>query len=84
MTYDGSVMRAYINGVEDTGGDFPYKVSGSIHVSSAETILGQDRAYGAVFGGPKTWSFTGWMDDARLYNRALSAEDVKALVASPR
>ena len=77
-------MRAYINGVEDTGGDFPCKESGPIHISSAETLLGQDRAHGQVFGGPKTWSFTGSMDDARLYNRALNAEDVKTLVASPR
>ncbi len=84
VTYDGAVMRAYINGVEDTGGDFPCKVGGSIHVSSAETLLGQDRAYGPKFGGPQTWSFTGTMDDARLYNRALSAEEVKALVASSR
>lgn len=81
VTYDGAVMRAYINGVEDTGGDFPRKVNGLIHVSSAETLLGQDRAYGPKFGGPKTWSFTGAMDDARLYNRALSASDVKALFA---
>jgi enterochelin esterase-like enzyme len=81
VTYDGAVMRAYINGVEDTGGDFPRKVGGSIHVSSAEMLLGQDRAYGPKFGGPKTWSFTGTIDDARLYNRALSAEDVRALFA---
>ncbi|MEW5979753.1 MAG: LamG domain-containing protein [Acidobacteriota bacterium] len=79
VTYDGAVMRAYINGVEDTGGDFPHKVGGPIHVSNAETLLGQDRAHGQVFGGPQTWSFTGGMDDARIYNRALSAKDIKAL-----
>lgn len=79
VTYDGAVMRAYINGVEDRGGDFPRNVGGPIHLSSAETLLGQDRAYGPRFGGPKTWSFAGTMDDVRLYRRALSDSDVQAL-----
>jgi Concanavalin A-like lectin/glucanases superfamily len=81
VTYDGSVLRAYINGQEDIAGDFPLAVGGPIHLSKAELLIGQDRAHGQVFGGPKTWSWTGLMDDVRLYNRALNAADVAALYA---
>ncbi|MBN1671763.1 MAG: LamG domain-containing protein [Kiritimatiellae bacterium] len=80
VTYDGTAMRAYIDGIESTDADFPHRVSGPIHVADAETLLGQDRAHGQIFGGPATWSLTGCMDDARLYNRALSPADVAALL----
>jgi hypothetical protein len=81
VTYDGSVLRTYIDGQEDLGGDFPLAVGGPIHLSKAELLIGQDRAHGQVFNSPKTWSWNGLMDDVRLYNRALNAADVAALYA---
>lgn len=60
LTYDGSVLRAYMNGVE-VGSQ---SVSGSI-VTSAEPVR---------IGGGTVWGeyFNGRIDEVRIYNRALS------------
>ena len=70
-TYDQSYMRVYINGVEDTGGDLPFALSGNIY------DLGPVTKIGARYTGVGTaYHFTGVIDEVRLYERALSATEV--------
>jgi len=52
-TYDGSYMRVYIDGVEDTGGDFPVDLTGSINVAPASTQIGRCERGGAIFSNQK-------------------------------
>jgi len=70
-TYDGSYMRVYVNGVEDTDGDFPVSLTGSINVAPASTQIGRDEVSGS------SGCFPGSIDSVRIYNRALSAEEVR-------
>jgi len=67
-TYDGSYMRVYIDGVEDTGGDFPVDLTGSINIAPASTQIGRCELGGDIFSGV--------IDEVRIYNRALSAEEI--------
>lgn len=41
-TYDGVNMRVYINGLENTGGDFPKPVSGNLNLSNKSFMIGYD------------------------------------------
>ena len=67
---DNGVLTVYIDGVRDAN-DYEY-TRGSLTANT--TTLG-----GILRGGPCCW-FSGCIDDARLYNYALSAEEVDALV----
>ncbi len=69
--YDGSFLRVYIDGVEDTTADFPYAASANIHESSEGLQIGHD--------SPSGYYFAGSIDDVRIYNRALSATEVMNL-----
>ena len=68
MTYDGSVVKAYLNGTlvgtRSVSGYFP-EVSGGL-------LLGKDPPGSLEY-------YSGAMDDVRIYNRALSAVEVAAL-----
>ena len=66
-THDGSTMRVYINGTEDTGGSFPASVSGNINVSAASTQIGRDAFQGDSF------VFDGLLDEVRISNIARDA-----------
>jgi hypothetical protein len=78
-TYDGTTIRMYKNGVELTnkthayGGDI---VSESTSVSIGGGFNGSGRDV-----GPSEY-FNGQMDDVRIYNRALSADEIAALSKS--
>lgn len=69
MTWDGTTLRCYINGVAG-GTAVP---GGSINTSDTGVIdIGRD-------DGSATRYFNGSMDETRMYNRALSASEVKQL-----
>ncbi len=66
--YDGKRIALYVDGEEKAA----VTASGALAVNNVPVTLGENAASrGRLFGG--------WLDDARLYNRGLSAEEVKAL-----
>lgn len=65
-TYDGTTFKLYVDGVFNTAAASAAPTSNT----SATLQLGA-RAAGLLFGGT--------LDDARIYNRALSAQEVKQL-----
>lgn len=67
--YDGSKMYLYVDGKLDVS----KSVSGSMNVSGSNVYIG---------GGP-TQSFNGLIDDARIYDYGLSANEVKTLYFGP-
>ncbi len=67
-TYDGSVERIYVNGVE-TGNRL---ISGHIVTNDVPLQIGAH-----CLSGDYNW-FKGTIDESRVYNRALSAEEIKA------
>ena len=70
-TYDGAVLRLYVDGVQ-VG---TKNLSGAMPNSSGPLQI----------GGNKVWSewFQGQIDDLRIYNRALSAAEVQADRSTP-
>jgi hypothetical protein len=63
-TYDGSYMRVYVNGVEDTSGDFPKALTGPLHISPESTQIGRDGL------GKTTYIFDGSIDEVQISNSA--------------
>ena len=70
-TYNGSTIRMYVNGELET--------SKSANVEVAANDL--DLHLGSGVDGYR--SFVGGLDDIRIYDRALSAEEVRTLAESP-
>jgi len=72
-TYDGSFVNLYVNGTKEGSG--PQEISGSIVVNP-----------NAFYFGQPADQYTNWMngmiDEVRLYNRALTDDEVKALYDS--
>jgi hypothetical protein len=68
-TYDGSTVRAYVNGQEVHS----YSRSGSLDTD-------QPVAIGYSVTGGATRHFIGQIDDVRVYNRALSSFEVNAIM----
>lgn len=69
-TYNGSAIKVYVNGVEDGS----TAVSGSIYSSTADLFIGRiDPAYAA------NRYFEGKIDEVRIYDKALTAAEVKQL-----
>jgi Concanavalin A-like lectin/glucanases superfamily len=67
-TYDGSMMKIYVNGqIENST-----PAAGNIFVSNTEWIIG------AINSGTDAF-FAGIIDDVRIYNRTLSADEVTQL-----
>jgi hypothetical protein len=67
-TYDGSMIRLYVNGV------FQASLAATFQIGANNLPL----SIGAEDGGATAYS--GGMDDVRLYNRALSAQEIAAIV----
>lgn len=65
-TYDGTIARLYLNGTQCA----TQSVSGTIVSSAKNLYIGSSGAQG---------TFNGTIDDARVYNRALTAGEVKQL-----
>ncbi len=68
MTFDGSVVRSYINGIEDGTNDAP----GAIHSSGIAVTIGR----GGSTGGFNP--FTGTLDDVCIYDYARSPAQITA------
>ena len=71
MTYDGTVLRIYVNGAQVGTGD----VSGSITAGTGSLRIGGNSVWGEYFGG--------LIDELRLYSRALSAAEITADMTRP-
>ena len=67
-TCDGKRLALYLDGVEQSS----VTVSGSLAPNNVPVSLGEN----AVQRGRL---FNGWLDDARVYSRALSAQEISAL-----
>ncbi len=71
-TFDGTNVRVYLNGV-----------AGSATTDSAISYTTDDVEIGRAFQN-NVYSFNGSLDDVRMYNRALSLEEIKKLYNSGR
>jgi hypothetical protein len=69
-TYDGKRIALYVDGVEADA----VTASGTLALNNLPVTLGENAA-----SRGRPWN--GWLDDARLYDRGLSAEEVKRLFA---
>ncbi len=72
-TWDGTTLRHYLNGVAlaETAA-----FSGPLHASTGPLILGANVPYNST-------AYKGAVDDLRIYNHALSAVEIQALVGTP-
>jgi hypothetical protein len=73
VTWDGATVRYYTNGVQ-----LPNTVafSGTLNVSSAFLAIGENSIWNST-------AFQGVIDEARLYNNALTGSEVAALATAP-
>lgn len=72
MTYDGSYVRLYINGEFDSS----YSQSGPIYTTSNWLAIGCKPT--GPWGGAGTYAyFNGMIDEVRIYNRALSQQEIQ-------
>ena len=71
LTYDGAMLRVYADGSLVSSSP----QTGAFITSTRPLQIGGDDDYGQ--------HFTGSIDEVRLYNRALSAEEVRADMAAP-
>jgi len=65
-TYDGVMMRLYVNGVQVAS----RAQTGAIATSTNALQIGGDTIYGQYFAGR--------IDEVRIYNRALSAAQIQS------
>jgi hypothetical protein len=71
MTYDGVTLKVFLNGVE----------CGATAVNRARTPWDRSLVIGRRQDGP--FAFTGLLDEVRIYNRALPADELKSHVTDP-
>jgi hypothetical protein len=71
LTYDGSLLRLFVNGVEVAA----QQATGTIQSSSSPLSIGGNSPYGEYFNG--------LIDDVRVYNRALSQAEIQTDIATP-
>jgi hypothetical protein len=67
-TYDGERIVLYLDGVEEGA----VTASGPVAVNTAPVTIGENAVTRGRF-------FNGWLDDARLYDRGLSAGEIRKL-----
>jgi hypothetical protein len=71
VTYDGSILRLYVNGSQVA----TTAASGAIESTAGPLWIGGNSPYGEYFQGI--------IDEARVYNRALSTTEIQAAMNSP-
>jgi hypothetical protein len=71
VTYDGTAARFYVNGVQVTS----RSLSGKIRQTTDPLWIGGNRPYGEYFQGV--------IDDARVYDRALTAGELRTEMNTP-
>ena len=72
-TYDGSTFKLYVNGALE--GSFT-ETKTLTYDGSIPWTIGSTPAWARGVGFPRTWN--GVIDEARIYNRALSADEIAA------
>jgi hypothetical protein len=70
MTYDGAALKLFVNGVLD----------GSLPLTGRLVVTANPFWIGGALTGP--WNFIGYVDEAALYNRALSTAEIQAIYAA--
>jgi len=76
LTWDGTLQRLYIDGIEDVGGGFPGAgATGTLNVSGNSYSIGNDYNAGK--------EFIGLIDHVLIYDRALSSKEVWKLYRKP-
>lgn len=70
ITYDGATLRIFVNGVQANS----KPLTGSMIVSANPLRLGGNAVWGEYFAG--------MIDDVRIYNRALTASEIQADMAT--
>jgi hypothetical protein len=76
-TYDGAFVRFYVNGVLES--EMPQ--TGSIFVGPDDLAIGG--VVGGVGVGSSAYNFRGLIDEAMVYNRALTGAEIVALATIP-
>jgi len=71
VTYDGSTLRLFVNGVEASN----KAISGSMQVSTGVLRIGGNGIWGEYFSG--------LIDEVRVYNRALTAGEIQSDMNAP-
>ena len=74
VTYNGSEVRFYLNGEPD--GVKAYDKNMADFINDAPLRIGNDYYWRDTKG--KYWGFTGIIDEVKVWNRVLSAEEIKA------
>jgi len=74
-TYDGSQMKLFINGLEDTS----RSVSGSIQDDSGKSLIGAQTDGNGGSASSAIQFFDGLMDQARIFDRALTTSEISDL-----
>ena len=72
MTYDGAVLKCYLNGELDGS----LSVAGSVQTSDGSLRIG---AYAPINGTQSKHFFPGLIDEVEFYNRALSSTEIQAI-----
>jgi hypothetical protein len=75
---DGKVVRCYIDGLEK---NHPLKNPGPLKKSTWDLCIGNNVT---DYGTGEFLAFDGLIDEVRIYNRALSAAEIKALAAATK
>src|SRR5258707_7115543 len=71
LTWDGSTMRLYINGVEAEN----HARTGTLQSTTTPLRIGNNSPYGEFFQG--------LIDEVRIYNRTLSAVEIQTDMNTP-
>lgn len=72
MTYDGAMLRLFVNGTERSA----VALSGPVERSSDPLRIGGNSTFTKEY-------FAGLIDEVRVYNRALSAAEIQRDMATP-
>ena len=74
--YDGQTIRCYLDG---TGPNHPVKTPGPLKKSTWDLCIGNSVV---DYGTGEFLAFDGLIDEVRIYNRALSADEIKTLATA--
>jgi hypothetical protein len=73
ITYDGNILKLYVDGSEDTGGDFPYTIGVTTSTDTPVRIGGMNHSLKY---------FNGQIDAVSIFNYALSQGQITTLYGS--
>ena len=71
LTFDGAMLRLFVNGVQVSS----RAISGSVQSVTNPLWIGGNQPYGEFFHG--------LIDEARVYNRALSVAELQTVMNGP-